>query len=120
MGILARLLPGNFTILTFELKKYIKNSVKSDYLAGKNTLFQAVHMSDVMMVNLGSDDWPEKRVMTAAHPVPLSNVIAPGVFTSIYLKLITSYYAHILLIAMLYFDRIIQDLQQTKQKYVYI
>ena len=42
MGILARLLPGNFTILTFELKKYIKNSAKSDYLAGKNTLFQAV------------------------------------------------------------------------------
>ena len=28
--------------------------------------------------------------------------------------------AHILLIAMLYFDRIIQDLKQTKQKYVYI
>ena len=78
-------------------------------------------MSDVMMVNLGSDDWPEKkRVMTAAHPVPLSNVITPGVFTSIYLKLITSYYAHILLIAMLYFDRNIQDLKQTKQKYVYI
>ena len=54
--------------------------------------------------------------MTAAHPVPLSNVSAPGVFTSIYLKLIT--YAHILLIAMLYFDRIIQDLKLTKQKYV--
>ena len=33
---------------------------------------------------------------------------------------ITSYYAHILLIAMLYFDRIIQDLKLTKQKYVYI
>ena len=41
---------------------------------------------------------------------------APGVFTSIYLKLIT--YAHILLIAMLYFDRIIQDLKLTKQKYI--
>ena len=68
MGILARLLPGNFSILTFELEKYIKNSGKSDYLAGKNTPFQAVHMSDVMMVNLGSDDWPEERVMTAAHP----------------------------------------------------
>ena len=36
------------------------------------------------------------------------------------LKLITSYYAHILLIAMLYFDRIIQGLKLTKQKYVYI
>ena len=58
--------------------------------------------------------------MTAAHPVPLSNVSAPRVFTSIYLKVITSYYAHILLIAMLlYFDRIIQDSKLTKQKYVY-
>ena len=46
MGILARSLPGNLTIwreiLTFEIKKYIRNSGKSDYLAGKNTLFQAV------------------------------------------------------------------------------
>ena len=46
MGILARSLPGNLTIwrkiLTFEIKKYIGNSGKSDYLAGKNTLFQAV------------------------------------------------------------------------------
>ena len=24
-------------------------------------------MSDTLMVNLGSADWPEKRVMTAAH-----------------------------------------------------
>ena len=36
------------------------------------------------------------------------------------MKLITSYYALILLIAMLYFDHIIQDLKLTKQKYVYI
>ena len=46
MVILARSLPGNLTIwreiLTFEIKKYIRNSGKSDYLAGKNTLFQAV------------------------------------------------------------------------------
>ena len=46
MGILARLLPGNLTIwrdiLPFEIKKYIRNNGKSDYLAGKNTLFQAV------------------------------------------------------------------------------
>ena len=46
MGILARSLPGNLTIwreiLTFEIKKYIRNSGKSDYLAGKNTLFQAM------------------------------------------------------------------------------
>ena len=46
MGILARSLPGNLTIwreiLTFEIKKYIRNSGKSDYLAGKTTLFQAV------------------------------------------------------------------------------
>ena len=55
--------------------------------------------------------------MTAAHPGPLSNVSAPRVFTSIYLKVITNYYAHILLIAMLlYFDRIIQDSKLTKQK----
>ena len=116
-------------------------------------------------------------------PVPLSNVSAPGVFTNIYLKLITSYAhisgllkwrpvgqiqppgpflfgllitslnierhramvfiwpsdmylelslalyglpekiienpCHILLIVMLYFDRIIQDLKLSKQKYVY-
>ena len=46
MGILARSLPGNLTIwreiLTFEIKKYIRNSGKSDYLAGKTTLFQAL------------------------------------------------------------------------------
>ena len=46
MSILARSLPGNLTIwretLTFEIRKYIRNSGKSDYLAGKNTLFQAV------------------------------------------------------------------------------
>ena len=48
-------------------------------------------------------------------------VSVPRVFTSIYLKVITSYYAHILLIAiLLYFDRIIQDSKLTKQKYVYI
>ena len=36
-------------------------------------------MSDTLIiVNLASADWPEKRVMTAAHPVPLSNVSAPG------------------------------------------
>ena len=70
-------------------------------------------MSDTLMVNLGSADWPEKRVMTRRIPVPLSNMSAPG-----YLKVITSYYAHILLIAMLYFDRIIQDSKLTKQKYV--
>ena len=75
------------------------------------------------MVNLGSADWPEKKkkkkkVMTAAHPrttfqLTITNVSAPEVFTSIYLKLITNYYAHIILIAMLYFDRIIQDLKLT-------
>ena len=77
-------------------------------------------MSDTLMVNLGSTDWPEKRVMTRHIPVPLSNMSAPRVFSSIYLKVITSYYAHILLIAMLYFDRIIQDSKLTKQKYVNI
>ena len=40
-------------------------------------------MSDTLIVNLASADWPEKRVMTAAHPVPLSSVSAPRVFTSI-------------------------------------
>ena len=74
-------------------------------------------MSDAFVVNLESTDWPEKKGTWPQHiPVPLSNVSAPGVFTSIYLKLIT--YAHILLIAMLYFDRIIQDLKITKQKYI--
>ena len=79
-------------------------------------------MSDALMVNLGSADWPEKKKGSWPRhiPVPLSNVSAPGVFTSIYLKLIISYFAHILLIAMVYFDRIIQDLKLTKQKYVYI
>ena len=72
-------------------------------------------MSDALMVNLGSADWPEKKGHNRS-PVPLSNVSAPGVFTSIYLKLIT--YAHILLMAMLYSDRIIQDLKLTKQKYI--
>ena len=46
MGILARSLQGNLSIwremLTFEIKKYIRNSGKSDFLAGKNTFFQAV------------------------------------------------------------------------------
>ena len=72
-------------------------------------------MSVALMVNLGSADWPEKGSWPRHIPVPLSSASAPGVFTSIYLKLITSYYAHILLIAMLYFDRIIQDLKLTKQ-----
>ena len=40
------------------------------------------HMSDALMVNSGSADWPEKKVMTAEHPrVPLSNASAPGVST---------------------------------------
>ena len=67
------------------------------------------------MVNLGSADRPEKRVMTAAHPLTTFQCECPRVFTSIYLKLITSYYAHILLMAILYFDRIIRDLKLTKQ-----
>ena len=58
--------------------------------------------------------------MTAAHPRTTFQCECPRVFTSIYLKLLTSYYAHILLIAMLYFDRIIQGLKLTKQKYVYM
>ena len=53
MGILARSLLGNLTIwreiLIFEIKKYIRNSGKSDYLAGKNTLFQAVPMIGVYL-----------------------------------------------------------------------
>ena len=46
MGILARSLLGNLSIwweiLTFEIKKYIRNSGKSDFLARKYTFFQAV------------------------------------------------------------------------------
>ena len=67
-GHFGKVIAGKFYHFDFWVKEIHKNSGKSDYLAGKNTLFQAVHMSDVMMVNLGSDDWPEKRVMTAAHP----------------------------------------------------
>ena len=53
------------------------------------------HMSDALMVNLGSADRPEKKGSWQRHiPVPLSNVSTTAVFTSIYLKLITSY-AHI-------------------------
>ena len=46
----SRSLPGNLIIwreiLTFEIKKYLRNSGKSDYLAEKNTLFQAVLVTD--------------------------------------------------------------------------
>ena len=81
-------------------------------------------MSDALLVNLGSADWPEKKGhdrSTSPYHFPMwvppeTYISAPGVFTNIYLKLIT--YAHILLIAMLYFDRIIQDLKLTKQKYI--
>ena len=73
-------------------------------------------MSDTLMENLGTADWTEKRVMTAAHTRTTFQCECPQAFTSIYLKVITSYYAHILLIAMLlYFDRIIQDSKLTKQ-----
>ena len=70
-------------------------------------------MSDALMVNLGSADWPEKKVMTAAHPRTTFQCECPR---GIYMKLITSYYALILLIAMLYIDHIIQDLKLTKAK----
>ena len=57
------------------------------------------HMSDTLMVNLGSADWPEKRVMTTAHPRTTFQCECPrGIYYSIYLKLITSYYAHIICI----------------------
>ena len=78
-------------------------------------------MRDALMVNLGSANWPEKKGHDrGTSPYHFPMWVPPGVFTSIYLKLITSYYAHILLTAMLYFDRIIQGLKLTKQKYVYI
>ena len=78
-------------------------------------------MSDAFMVNLGSADWPEKKkgVMTAAHPRTTFQCECPGVFISIYLKLITSYYAHTLLIAMLYVDRIIHDRPTTAPFFVF-
>ena len=40
-------------------------------------------MSDALMVNLGSADWPEKKKWSWPWliPVPLSNVSAPEVFT---------------------------------------
>ena len=47
VGNLARSLQGNLTIwkeICFEIKKYIRNRGKSYFLAGKNTLFQAVGM----------------------------------------------------------------------------
>ena len=36
-------------------------------------LYGGGHMSDTLMVNLGTADWPEKRVMTAAHRGKLGN-----------------------------------------------
>ena len=63
-----------------------------------------------------------KKGYDPARPRTTFQYECPRVFTSIYLKVITSYYAHILLTAMLYFDRIrpIQDSKLTKQKYVNI
>ena len=78
-------------------------------------------MSDTLIVNLASADWPEKKGHDRGTSRTTFQCECPRVFTSIYLKVITSYYAHILLIVMLlYFDRIIQDSKLTKQKYVYI
>ena len=112
---------GNEHLENLRLESWNSGQNKAENATFSKNLNGGGHMSDTLIVNLASADWPEKRVMTAAHPVPLSNVSAPRVFTSIYLKVITSYYAHILLIAiLLYFDRIIQDSKLTKQKYVYI
>ena len=45
-GHFGKVIAGKFSIwreiLTIEIKKYIRNSGKSDFLAGKNTFFQAV------------------------------------------------------------------------------
>ena len=44
-GHFGKVIAGKFIhlkILTFEIKKYIRNSGKSDFLAGKNTFFQAM------------------------------------------------------------------------------
>ena len=77
---------------------------------------------ELKIKKLSLPGWRKKNLVltqTSCSPPLKSNGAS---LTSIYLKAITSYYAHILLIAMLlYFDhRIIQDSKLTKQKYVYI
>ena len=48
-GQIGKVIAGKFNHLegnlTFIIKKYIRNSGKSDYLGGKNTLFQALGAS---------------------------------------------------------------------------
>ena len=62
--------------LRFESRNSGQN--KAENATFSKNLNSGGHMSDTLIVNLASADWPEKRVMTAAHPVPLSNVSAPG------------------------------------------
>ena len=73
MGILARSLLGNLIIwreiLTFEIKKYIRNSGKSDYLAGKNTFFQAVHIG-VLGTNVATMSWLHWSPVLGIPPPP--------------------------------------------------
>ena len=54
MGNLTRSLQGNLTIqreiLTFEIKKFIRNSGKSDYVTRKKYTFQALHTVNVAVL----------------------------------------------------------------------
>ena len=82
MGILARSLPGNLTIwreiLTFEIKKYIRNSGKSDYLAGKNTLFQVVCTSAPVVLCCDLFDHGSRhKTMLANNKQPVSQFVFP-------------------------------------------
>ena len=75
---------------SWELKFWPKSNTSFS-----NNLNGGEHIGDALMVNFGSADRPEKKkVMTAAHPCTTFQCECPRVFTSIYLKLITSYYAH--------------------------
>ena len=77
MGILARSLPENLTIsreiLTFEIKKYIRNSGKFDYLAGKNTLFQAVR------------DGSSRQITDEACNCPLTCIVCAFSVTNVFI-----------------------------------
>ena len=107
--------------------KHLENLRLESWNSGQNNTENATfsknlngggHMSDTLIVNLASADWPEKGSWPRHIPWHFPMWVPPGYK---YRKVITSYYAHILLIAMLlYFDRIIQDSKLKKQKYVYI
>ena len=86
-------------------------------------------MSEALMANLGSSDWPEKKKQKkkkknhdrGTSPYHFPVWVPPGYLLAYrLLEIHNKLLCHVLLIAVLYFDRIIQDLKLTNQKYVYI